>query len=111
MSSNSKKTWLFLLGPAILLLNTFGAVFWTLSSLQLCDKGLAVMVALVCCCLVHKLALRLEAKGQLRYMQTLPSASAVKNVAYELDRFVRPSVEHRLNAEQKSTRSTEQDGE
>lgn len=61
--------------------------------------------------LLHRLALRLEARGCLYYRNRKPTGGGVTNAALELDRLLsRPSVEHHIVAEDDQVKRSDNDG-
>ncbi len=61
--------------------------------------------------LLHRLALRLEAAGYLYYCNKKSSGGGATPVFGELDRLVRPSIEHTIEARDEQTIVCENDGE
>ncbi len=111
MSPSKKRVWSLLFAPAIVWTNVFAVTYVTLIHTNLANHIVAILISLVNCYAVHRLAIRLESKGQLRYLKSSPSSSALKSVANELDRMIRPSVEHRTKAERNPVHLEEHDGE
>ncbi|MCO6043375.1 hypothetical protein NG895_05600 [Aeoliella sp. ICT_H6.2] len=71
-------------------------------------RAVAVVVGLY---LLHRLALGLEARGLIYYLNKKPNSSGVTAAAWEFDRLTRPSVEHHVAAEDEQVESEENDGE
>lgn len=71
-------------------------------------RGVAVLVGLYA---LHRLLLWLEAGGHVYYLNSEPKPGGVTNAALEMERLIRPAVEHRVEAEETQLESQEDDGE
>ncbi|TWT47752.1 hypothetical protein [Botrimarina hoheduenensis] len=60
---------------------------------------------------LHRLALRLEAAGYLYYKHKKPTGGGGTAVFGELDRLVRPSIEHSIEAQDERRVVRQNDGE
>ena len=59
---------------------------------------------------LHRIALWLEAHGYIYYRDSKGRGAGIANAAMELDKLVRPSVEHHIEAEEQIVADREHDG-
>lgn len=78
------------------------------AAIWLAKWGVGIVVGLYA---THRLLLWLEARGWVYYRNSEPKPGGETAAALEMERMIRPSVEHHIAAEDAQVESQEDDGE